>query len=126
MRLHPISYCLLIFFSVIFCPAAKAQLPGMKIYTQLDGYPGTTGYHISQDAKGFIWVSTNNGAACFDGKRFRVVDNKDGLIDKEILYALPYGQEDVLLMPLLNNLALYKNGRIITAAQHKNLNLISN
>jgi ligand-binding sensor domain-containing protein len=126
MRLHLTSHWLLIFFPMFFCPAAKAQLPGMKIYTQLDGYPGTTGYHISQDVKGFIWVSTNNGAACFDGKRFRVVDNKDGLIDKEILYALPYGQEDVLLMPILNNLALYKNGRIITAAQNKNLSLISN
>lgn len=126
MGLHPITRWLPTLFTMLLFQHAKAQLPGMKIYTQLDGYPGTIGYHISQDVKGLIWIGTNNGAVCFDGKKFSVVDDKDGLTDKEILHVVPYGEQRVLLLPLLNNIALYRNGKVITAAQLKNSNLITN
>lgn len=103
-----------------------AQLPGMKVYTQLDGFPGTVGYIINQDAKGFMWIGTDNGTAWFDGKKFNVIDDKQGLTDKEILTALPYGEQHVLNIPLLNNISYWKNGKIITGAQNKTLNIVSN
>ncbi len=104
----------------------KAQLPGMKIYTQLDGFPGTAGYLINQDTKGFMWIGTDNGVASFDGKKFTVIDNEQGLTDKEILMALPYSKKYVLNVPLLNNISYWKNGKVITPAQNKTLNIVSN
>jgi ligand-binding sensor domain-containing protein/two-component sensor histidine kinase len=104
----------------------NAQLPGMKVYTQLDGFPGTVGYLINQDAKGFMWIGTDNGVASFDGKKFTVIDNEQGLTDKEILMALPYSKQYILNVPLLNNISYWKNGKVITSAQNKTLNIISN
>lgn len=104
----------------------QAQIPGMKAYTQLDGYPGTVGYVMYQDEKGFIWIGTDNGAVAFDGKRFKVIDDRLGLVDKEILVAAPVKGGRVVCVPLLNNLSYYENGKVITALQDKQLRLQHN
>ncbi len=98
----------------------------MKVYTQLDGYPGTVGYVMYQDEKGFMWIGTDNGAVVFDGKRFKVIDDRLGLIDKEILVAIPAKGGRVVFSPLLNNLSYYENGKVTTASQDKQLGLLEN
>ncbi len=98
----------------------------MKVYSQFDGYAATTGYVITQDEKGFIWVGTDKGAICFDGKRFKVIDERMGLIDKEILMAAPCNDGKVLLTPLLNNISYYQDGRVVTPQQNSTLKQIHN
>lgn len=120
---HAVRYAILFGFIAFWLPVF-GQLPGMKVYTQLDGYPGTTGYLIHQDEKGFIWIGTDNGAVRFDGKRFKVFDDRLGLMDKEILIPQPSKNGIVVFLPLLNNLSYYDNGKVITASQDKRLNLI--
>jgi len=107
----------------VFC---VAQIPGEKVYTQLDGYPGGTGYVISQDEKGFIWVGTDNGVARFDGRNFSVFDAKDGLHDKEVLKVIPMGNGQLLFVPLLNNIALFDKGQIHIQSAHPELAKVNN
>jgi hypothetical protein len=105
---------------------AFAQLPGMRKYTLIDGYTATNGYVIQQDQKGFIWLGTENGALRFDGKKFQVLRDKLRPADQEILSCNPYGKDQVLLVPLLNNITYYKNGEIISSQKDPGLNLVRN
>lgn len=102
------------------------QIPGLKTYTELDGFPGSTGYLISQDQRGFIWVGSNNGVARFDGRSFEVFDTDDGLQDKEILVTIPSGDSSVLFSALLNNFAYYKDGEVHAFDEKPGFNALHN
>ncbi|HYG17179.1 MAG TPA: hypothetical protein VEC12_15585, partial [Bacteroidia bacterium] len=128
--MKPVHILSILFYCCFLLPQqfVSGQIPGMKVYTQLDGYPGTVGYVINQDNRGFLWIGTDKGAVCFDGKSFRVYDDRHGLADKEIIAAVPTGNDNVMLMPILNNFSYYKNGRIITKSselrkiKHRDIN----
>ena len=77
-----------------------AQIPGMRKYTQLDGYTATKGYEIEQDERGNILLGTDNGGMIFDGKKFRIALNIQQAPDAEILYMRPLGDSRILLLPL--------------------------
>lgn len=105
---------------------AEAQMPVMRKYTLLDGYTATNGYAIQQDQKGYLWLGTENGALRFDGTKFEVLRDRFMPADQEILSCNPYGKGQVLLVPLLNNIAYYKDGEIISGRKDPRLNLIRN
>lgn len=54
-------------------------------YTEKDGLPNSFVYSTLADAKGRIWMSTNNGIACFDpkAKTFQNYSSDDGLSNRE-------------------------------------------
>lgn len=57
-------------------------------YHENDGLPNDFIYGIQDDAKGNLWISTNNGISRFsewmpEGKKFRNYDLKDGLLSRE-------------------------------------------
>lgn len=118
--------CLVFIFHFISVNVLMSQIPGMKTYTQLDGFPGSVGYRVHQDSRGFMWIGTDNGVTCFDGRHFEVFDASDGLVDKDIFIALPDLDSTVMFIPLLNNYAYYRNGAVITAKQNPQLNTIQN
>jgi ligand-binding sensor domain-containing protein/two-component sensor histidine kinase len=90
------------------------RLPGMKVYGQFDGYPADIGYLINQDEKGNIWLGSDKGAIRFDGARFRVFDERDGLRDKEILLAIPCDSGSVIFLPVLNNISRFRKDQADT------------
>jgi signal transduction histidine kinase/ligand-binding sensor domain-containing protein/AraC-like DNA-binding protein len=51
--------------SLTVCIAASGQMA--RLYTSEDGLPSSQINDIYQDGKGFIWISTENGLALFDG-----------------------------------------------------------
>lgn len=53
-------------------------------YEVEDGLPSDETYHVMQDSRGFIWISTDHGAARFDGKNFVVYSTRNGLPDDVI------------------------------------------
>lgn len=114
------------FLLLVLSQAVKAQIPGMKIYGQSDGYLGSIGYIISQDSRGYIWLGTDNGAIFFNGKNFVTISDQDGLKEKEIIVAAPTTNNSVLLIPLLNKLAIYKNGKVNTEEHIESLKKIQN
>ena len=63
---HPILTTL--FFFALLIPA-RAQMA--RLYTSNSGLPSSQVHEIYQDSRGFIWISTENGLARFDGMDFR-------------------------------------------------------
>ena len=49
-----------------------------------DGLPSDEVYHVMQDSKGYIWISTDQGVARFDGRNFEVFSSRNGLPDDVI------------------------------------------
>ncbi len=102
----------------------RAQLPGMLRFGRTEGYNATIGYNIHQDGKGYIWIGSDIGAIRFDGKTFKYFDQRDGLTDIDIMDCMPYGNDEVLLIPLLNNLARYRSGKVVPPAADSPLAMI--
>ena len=62
-----VSLTLLMLLCVSFLPG-RAQMA--RLYTTESGLPNSQINHICQDSRGFIWISTENGLARFDGRDF--------------------------------------------------------
>jgi ligand-binding sensor domain-containing protein len=75
---------LLLLLTCLTIAAAHAQRALLRHYTVRDGLPSNTIYDISQDSKGFIWFSTDQGISRFDGHLFRNFSIRDGLPDNEV------------------------------------------
>lgn len=70
-----------IFFVIkaFFVSDAFGQEYPFREYNVLDGLPQSQATSIFQDSRGFIWISTRNGLARFDGIDFVNYTRKDGL-----------------------------------------------
>jgi len=49
-----------------------------------EGLCNSVVYCISQDARGYLWMGTENGLCSFDGKKFKTYTSKDGLSGNEV------------------------------------------
>lgn len=110
-----------VYFTVIILLISNnplsAQIPGIRVYDESDGYTATIGYTINQDSTGFIWIGSNKGAIQFDGHHFNVFDERNGLKDKEVIHALSCKGGFVFITPLVNALAYYNKGNILNEDQ---------
>lgn len=97
----------------------NAQMPGMRKYTQLDGFTATTGYTINQDKKGYIWLGTDNGGVFFDGKNFRSVLGEHRIPDTDIINCYPLGKDRVLLLSLTQPVCYFDNDTLVTFEQNR-------
>ena len=48
-------------------------------FTHADGLPGNHVFMLHHDAKGRLWIGTNNGLARMENGKFRVMTTEDGL-----------------------------------------------
>src|SRR5688572_22413525 len=49
---------------------ASAQRLPIKPYTSADGLGSSAIFHLTRDARGFLWISSRDGLIRFDGYRF--------------------------------------------------------
>jgi hypothetical protein len=105
---------------------AGAQLPGMRKYTQQDGFTATSGFEFEQDERGFLWIGTDNGGMSFDGKKFRVLLDKDDFPDAEILAIRPLSYDRVLLIPISHSLCYLDKGKLVTEKEDPRLSATHN
>ncbi|WP_395373902.1 response regulator [Marinicella sp. W31] len=76
LKLLSLSYLLL---SWCFCAAQTSETNyAITHYDHQDGLPQITIRDIKQDAKGFIWIGTENGLVRFDGVRFKKIKAPTG------------------------------------------------
>lgn len=81
--MHALKATILL-LSLFFAAFLGAQTPYTRHYTVADGLPSNYVYSATQDYRGFIWFSTDNGIARFDGKRFVVFNHQNGLPDNDV------------------------------------------
>ena len=63
-------------------PFFTVQAQMARLYTTENGLPNSQVNHIYQDSRGFVWISTENGLARFDGRDFRSFRFNRGKYDK--------------------------------------------
>lgn len=59
--------------------AATAQRLPFKEYTPDDGLPMIENSRITQDSRGYFWITGSNGVTLFDSHSFKTFGHKDGL-----------------------------------------------
>ncbi|MBO6630009.1 MAG: histidine kinase [Psychroserpens sp.] len=82
------------FFSLILLVnfASRAQNNHIKVYTLEDGLPQSQIHAMAQDYKGYLWLGTQGGGlAKFDGERFEVYNESNGLSSNYINSLLTLG-----------------------------------
>lgn len=55
-----------------------------KTYTTVEGLPGNHVFMLHEDAKGQLWIGTNNGLAHWQNGKFKVMTTVDGLFDNNV------------------------------------------
>lgn len=65
-------------------PASPIPTPQFRQYEVADGLPSSNVYKVVQDARGLLWMGTENGLVRFDGVHFRVFRH-----DPRDKYSLP-------------------------------------
>jgi hypothetical protein len=107
-------------------PQSEAQVPGMRKYTQQDGFSATNGYEFEQDERGFLWIGTDNGGVSFDGKKFRGLLEKGDFPDAEILAIKSLTYDRTLLVPITHSVCYLDKGILITEKEDARLRDIRN
>ncbi|MDQ3261767.1 MAG: regulator, partial [Pseudomonadota bacterium] len=66
-----------------------------KTYTVQDGLPGNHVFMLHLDAKGALWIGTNNGLAKRTGDKFQILTTADGLFSNTV-FSMATGADDRL------------------------------
>lgn len=66
----------LAFVKTCFSQSGKDYYVEKKLYSYSDGLPSRAVLSSIQDANGYIWFVTKNGLCRFDGKRFKIINQK--------------------------------------------------
>jgi len=102
-----------LFFLIIgLMPFVKAQSPVFRHYSTDQGLSSLETYHVFQDSKGYIWISTTNGVTRFDGYTFQNFEEQDGLVDNVIFEIIEDYKGRIWFVGYNCMLSYYENGRI--------------
>ena len=89
-------------------------------YTADDGLPSVECYEVIQDRHGYIWISTDNGIARYDGHEFEHFGEAQGLPDKTIFRLKEDHRGWIWMSSMKGNLFIYR-GDSIAAFPHNHV-----
>jgi ligand-binding sensor domain-containing protein len=69
----------LLFLFVCHSYSGSSQEFSFRHYSLADGLPTNEVYHVMQDSKGYVWVSTDYGVCRYNGQEFELFTTADGL-----------------------------------------------
>src|SRR5580704_11130365 len=65
--------------AILLAPVCLAQRYSFQLYGQADGLTNLVPLAVAQDAKGFLWIGTQNGLSRYDGSHFETFNSAQGL-----------------------------------------------
>ncbi|MFI5203183.1 MAG: two-component regulator propeller domain-containing protein [Flavobacteriales bacterium] len=80
-----------------------------KNYTTANGLPSNTVYCAFSDSKGYLWFSTEQGVARYDGNNFKVFTIDDGLTDNEVFRIFEDSKGRIWFLTYNGKLCFYQN-----------------
>ena len=92
--------------------AAQAVHPMLRHYSAKDGLPSSEVYDIMQDQQGYIWVSTDNGIARFNGYQFETFGPDDGLSDPVVFHLFEDHRGWIWMYSFKDKIFIYRDGGI--------------
>ncbi|MDP4290618.1 MAG: two-component regulator propeller domain-containing protein, partial [Bacteroidota bacterium] len=109
------NHAKVLFFLLILVAApnyVKSQEPLFHHFSTDQGLSSLETYHVFQDSKGYLWISTSNGVTRFDGYTFQNFDEQDGLSDNIIFEAVEDYKGRIWFVGYNCKLSYYENGKI--------------
>ncbi|XZF14936.1 histidine kinase [Chitinophagaceae bacterium MMS25-I14] len=104
---------LLFFILLLFAGyPVYAQKYSVIHYDKSNGFPGSYGYQMYQDRHGYIWISTENGLARFNGYEFKLFTTKDGLPDNEVFGMKEDARGRLWFIPFANAVGYIENEKV--------------
>lgn len=90
-------------------------------FTTNNGLPSSECYQVTTDRKGYIWVATDYGVSCFDGRRFRNFTPVQGMPEQSII-RIEAGKDDKVWFACTNGyLGYISDQRVFSVAGSKQL-----
>ena len=88
LRLRLVLTCMVLCFA--FCATAAAHEYSFDAWTTANGLPQNTVTGLVQTPDGYLWLSTFDGLARFDGVRFTIFDsaNTKGIVNNRFTHLL--------------------------------------
>ncbi len=116
---NKLSLVFLLFFSSVF-----AQTLPTKNITISDGLPSNSIKCFYKDSNGLMWIGTDSGLCCYDGKNYKIYNEANGLKHSQI-WAITEDDDKNLWISLYGNGLAKFNGKKFTYFD-KNDGLIHN
>lgn len=91
---------------------AQSPHPLLRNYDAKDGLPSSEVYDILQDRQGYIWISTDNGVARFNGYEFETFGPEQGLTDPVIFYLFEDHRGWIWMYGFRGEVFIYRQGSI--------------
>lgn len=82
-------------------------------YTRDRGLPGNQVWDIYQDSKGYMWFATSAGLVRYNGKEYKLLGKKDGLLNDWPL-GIAEDRDSTLWISSERGVSALKNGRVLT------------
>lgn len=101
-----------------------SQTTYLQHFSTKNGLPSNNCYYTLQDAKGYIWISSDAGVSRFDGKLFENFSIDDGLPDNQILQLKEDKSGKIWFLALNGQLSYFFNGKIYNETNNKLLKLL--
>lgn len=102
-------------------PPLHAQIYDLMNFSTVEGLPSSEVYETYQDAKGFIWILTDNGLARFDGHQMEVFTSADGLPDNTVFRVTEGREGEIYFLTGRNFLCRYTGQGLDAFAEELNL-----
>src|SRR6476469_7426212 len=89
-----------------------AEEYGFDVWTTANGLPQNTVTGVVQTPDGYLWLSTFDGLARFDGLRFTIFDkgNTKGIVNNRFATLVADGEGAVYAFTEDNVVTVYRNG----------------
>jgi len=100
-------------------PALHAQQYNLRTYSLEQGLPSSTVLAVCEDADGYLWIGTAQGAARSDGVRFEAITRANGLPRDQVTALAPAPQGGVYLGFADGLVAHWSHGRIAVVQAEK-------
>ncbi|MFD0863221.1 two-component regulator propeller domain-containing protein [Sungkyunkwania multivorans] len=97
MYLQRLAYTAILLWMYFICAQTFAQNNQLQSYTLEDGLPQSQVYDVIQDEIGYLWLGTQGGGlARFDGEKFKVWNESDGLLSNYI-HAITHANDSIFI-----------------------------
>jgi len=95
-----------------------AQYTSFVNYNVESGLPFQTIFTCLEDNDGYMWFSSSNGVARFDGENWMYLTSDDGLSDNDILSMFLDSSGRIWFATFNGELSYYFNGRVFNSDDH--------
>jgi ligand-binding sensor domain-containing protein len=115
------TFLLSVLFILIGKINSHAQEFGYRQLTIEDGLPTNEVYHVMQDSKGYIWVSTDYGVCRYNGEHFETFTVADGLPNNIVFESYEDSQDRIWFRTLSLKIVYFENDSIYKSPWNKEI-----